>query len=140
MCYISMDSSRQALQNNEKLFSYFNFVFKLLAENKKKYLNYVNIDRSSTYCTSMDLTWQALQINEKLLSNFRIIFRISLLVISGVGFMHARGGGYLCWTARILVWKQSKLILTLWKPFWTMCNVIWNWSNFILKLYELIWN
>ena len=35
MCSISMDSSRHALQTNGKLLPNFNFVFKLLAENRK---------------------------------------------------------------------------------------------------------
>ena len=36
MCYISMYSSRQALQANEKLFSNFEFVFEFLAEKKNQ--------------------------------------------------------------------------------------------------------
>ena len=35
LCYMSMDSCEQALQTNEKLFSYFKLVFKILAENRK---------------------------------------------------------------------------------------------------------
>ena len=35
ICYISMDSSRQSLQTNEKLFSSFEFVFELLAKKRK---------------------------------------------------------------------------------------------------------
>ena len=35
MCYISMDLSWQALQTNGKLLVNFEFVFELLAENRK---------------------------------------------------------------------------------------------------------
>ena len=38
MCYISMDSSRQALQTNEKFFSNFQFCFEILTENRKIYI------------------------------------------------------------------------------------------------------
>ena len=48
-----MDSSQRSLQNNGKLFSNFNFVFKLLAENNS---NRVNIDQSAMYYISMELT------------------------------------------------------------------------------------
>ena len=35
LCYMSMDLCEQALQTNEKLFSHFKLVFKILAENQK---------------------------------------------------------------------------------------------------------
>ena len=71
ICYISMDASQRALQTNGKFFPNFNFVFKLLAENREKKSNCVNIDRSAIYYISMDMTRQLLQTNGKLFFKFR---------------------------------------------------------------------
>ena len=53
----------------------------------------------------MDFTRQALQTNVKFFSNFGILFRISYIFLnnSGVGFVQAKRGRYLCRTACVLV-------------------------------------
>ena len=65
-----MDSSQRALQTNGKLFSNFELVSKLLAENRKK--TFLNL-------------WKKIELTS-----------YNLLKNSAVGFMHAWIGRHLC--------------------------------------------
>ena len=70
----------------------------------------MSIDQSAMCYISMDSSWQALQTNGKI-----FIFQISNLFLNywlqikkysinnKVGFMQARWGRHLCWSARVLV-------------------------------------
>ena len=92
----------------EKSFSNFNFVSKLLAENRK-------IFKPCEYwykCKCIMYQWIWLDKLFKLFKSLESFFQISesffklvtiFLSNSGVRFMHARRGTHLCWTVRVLV-------------------------------------
>ena len=71
-----MDSSRQALQSNGKLFFKFRISFRNIGRKPKNIeLRGVDIDLSAMCCISMDSSRQALQTIGKLFFKFRISFR-----------------------------------------------------------------
>ena len=72
-CYASVVSSRQALQTNWKLFSNFNFVFKLLAKNFKTTWILIEVQ-----CITYQWIWidKLYKLMEFFFLNFWIIFLI----------------------------------------------------------------
>ena len=115
MCYISMDSSQQALQTNEKLFSNFELVFKILTENQKIFKI---IERSEYWSNcnvyvSMDSSNWALQTNEKFLFNFNFVFELAIC-------------------------QKTKNIQSAWILIEVQCIILYQWIrlNMLFKLTE----
>ena len=81
MCYISMDLSQRALQNNGTLFSNFKLVFEILAENQKIFKRIVRPEHWSKCNVPIMYQWISLdklyKLMESFFSNFGIMFRIS---------------------------------------------------------------
>ena len=79
MCYISIDSFRQALQINRIFFFFFHISISFSNNWPKteEYSNRVNIVQSAMYYISIDSPRQALQTIGKLFLNCGIIFWIS---------------------------------------------------------------
>ena len=69
----------------ESFFLNFEYVFKLMPENRKilKRIAGVNIDQIAMCYISMDLSRQALQTNRKLFSNFGFFFFFLIIVAVG---------------------------------------------------------
>ena len=67
MCFISIDSSRQALQTNGKLFFKFQIRFRIIDRTPKNIQTNrgVNIDQSAICYISVESSRQALQTDEK---------------------------------------------------------------------------